>query len=66
MLLPGKKIVPERIREHRKTYYAALQELDRSWDAGNLELQPMEAYLAELFESQLAEAEQEENAAQAK
>lgn len=65
-LLPGKKIVPERIREHRKPYYLALQEMDRFWDAGNLELQPMEAYLAELLQAQLLEAEQDEIAAQAK
>lgn len=30
-LLPGKKIVPERIRENRQPYYQALQAADRHW-----------------------------------
>jgi len=52
-LLPGKKIVPERIREKRAPYVAALREVDRHWAAGNLELAPMEAYIADLLEAQL-------------
>src|SRR5260221_1123928 len=32
-LLPGTKIVPERIRAARKPYYAALQAADRHWEA---------------------------------
>lgn len=54
-LLPGKKIVPERIRENRGPYVAALRDVDRNWDAGNLELRAIEAYLAELLEAQLAD-----------
>ena len=52
-LLPGDKIVPERIRENRAPYYAALQAADRAWNAGHYDLTEMEAYLAGLLEAQL-------------
>jgi Fic family protein len=52
-LLPGRKIVPERIREDREPYVAALRAADSAWDAGNLDLSEMEAYLARLLEAQL-------------
>lgn len=54
-LLPGRKIVPERIRENRKPYYAALRAADTAWDNGNLDISAMENYLAELLEAQLTE-----------
>jgi Fic family protein len=56
-LLPGKKIVPERIRENRSPYVAALRAADRAWDAGNLDISAMEAYLASLLEAQLKDAD---------
>ncbi len=37
-LLPGNKIVPERIREHRESYYAALQATDPAWDEGHFDV----------------------------
>lgn len=52
-LLPGRKTVPERIRESREPYVAALKEVDKIWAQGNLELAPMEDYLATLVEAQL-------------
>ncbi len=52
-LLPGRKIVPERIRENRAGYVVALQSADRAWSQGNLDLTDMEAYLAELLAAQL-------------
>jgi len=52
-LLPGRKIVPERIRESRPTYVAALEASDRAWDRGHLDLSDMESYLAGLLEAQL-------------
>jgi len=55
-LLPGKKIVPERIREQREPYVAALRSADRFWDLGNLDLTEMDAYLARLTAEQLREA----------
>jgi Fic family protein len=52
-LLPGDKIVPERIRENRKPYYEALKTADRAWADGNLDLSELEAYLAHLLDQQL-------------
>ena len=55
-LLPGKKIVPERIRENRSPYYAAMQAADRAWDLGNFDVSELEKYLARLLTAQLADA----------
>ena len=52
-LLPGDKIVPERIRDNRPPYYAALKSADRAWADGNLDLSELEAYLAGLLDQQL-------------
>jgi Fic family protein len=52
-LLPGRKIVPERIKEDRKGYVEALIAADRAWDAGELDFHVMEEYLAALLEAQL-------------
>jgi Fic family protein len=54
-LLPGKKTVPERIRESREPYVAALRDADRHWAQGNLNLTLMEAYIAGLLEDQLGD-----------
>jgi Fic family protein len=52
-LLPGRKIVPERIRENREGYEEALQHADRAWDDGHLDFMKMEEYLASLLQAQL-------------
>lgn len=52
-LLRGKKILPERIRESRPRYEAALQAADQAWDAGHLDFSAMEDYLAGLVAAQL-------------
>jgi len=54
-LLPGRKIVPERIRENRPPYYAALQAADRHWADGQFNVDELASYLADLLESQLSE-----------
>ena len=51
--LPGSRTVPERIRGDRQPYYDALQEIDRSWAEGHLDVAPLEAYIARLLEAQL-------------
>src|SRR5450759_1643362 len=56
-LLPGRKIVPERIRENRKGYVSGLQAADKAWDGGNLDFSELEAYLAGLLESQLRDTD---------
>lgn len=55
MLLPGRKIVPERIRENRQPYYAALQEADRHWDEGDFNVSTLSSYLGNLLKAQLAD-----------
>jgi Fic family protein len=57
-LLPGKKVVPERIRENRTPYVEALRAADRAWDLGQLDISDMENYLADLLTQQLEEAAQ--------
>ncbi|MFM9863845.1 MAG: Fic family protein [Micropepsaceae bacterium] len=54
-LLPGSKIVPERIRDNRERYYDALREADQAWEQGDLDCSALEAYLADLLTAQLSE-----------
>jgi Fic family protein len=54
-LLPGRRIVPERIRDAREGYESALQAADRAWDSGHLDFTAMEDYLAGLLQAQLEE-----------
>jgi Fic family protein len=54
-LLGGKKIVPERIRDDRAGYEAALEAADRAWDQGHLDFFRMEDYLAALLQAQLTD-----------
>ncbi|HUX68056.1 MAG TPA: hypothetical protein VMV31_11275 [Terriglobales bacterium] len=56
-LLPGKKIIPERIRENRQPYSNALQSADKAWRQGNLDTSELEAYLAGLLAAQLRDAD---------
>jgi Fic family protein len=53
-LLSGAKIVPERIRENRPAYYEALRSADKAWEAGNLDVSDLEAYIAGLLADQLS------------
>ena len=57
-LLPGRRIVPERIRENRDPYYAALHAADVAWDNGKIDVGDLTIYLAGLLRDQLAEANQ--------
>lgn len=54
-LLPGRKTIPERIRENRKPYYAALQSADRAWADGHFDVSKLRNYLSDLVAEQLAE-----------
>lgn len=55
-LLPGRKIVPERIRENRKPYYAALRAADHAWENGHFDVSELATYLGVHLKAQLAEA----------
>ncbi|MGC1398605.1 Fic family protein [Candidatus Binatus sp.] len=52
-LLPGKKTVPERIRENRVPYYDALHAADVAWEAGQLDVSSLADYLGALLKAQL-------------
>lgn len=54
-LLPGRKIVPERIRENRGPYYAALRAADQHWAEGHFNVDELAAYLEQLLKDQLRE-----------
>ena len=55
-LLPGTKIVPERIRENRQPYYDALQASDQAWTQGDFDVNQLAAYLGELLKGQLSDS----------
>lgn len=55
-LLPGKKIVPERIREDRTPYYDALRNADIAWEQGHLDVSMLAKYLSGLLKAQLSES----------
>jgi len=52
-LLPGRKILPERIKDNRSDYVSALVAADAAWDDGHLDFSEMEEFLARLVEGQL-------------
>jgi len=54
-LLPGRKIVPERIRENREPYYAALRAADRAWENGHFDVSELDTYLQALLKAQIAD-----------
>jgi Fic family protein len=54
-LLPGRKIVPERIRDNRTPYYAALRAADRAWADGHFDVSELDGYLSNLLMDQLSE-----------
>jgi hypothetical protein len=54
-LLRGNKIVPERIREDREPYYAALRSADQAWANGHYDVTELAEYLQRLLKAQLAE-----------
>lgn len=56
-LLPGSKIVPERIRENRAPYYSALQAADVAWEQGHFDVSELAKYLSGLLLQQLSERE---------
>ncbi|MFT6659476.1 Fic family protein [Maritalea sp.] len=54
-LLPGNKIVPERIRENRQPYYDALKEADENWAEGHFDVSALAEYLQDILKAQLSE-----------
>jgi Fic family protein len=56
-LLPGSKIVPERIREDRTPYYAALRAADVAWEQGHFDVSQLAKYLSGLLVLQLSDTQ---------
>lgn len=56
-ILPGRKILPERIRENRDGYVSALRAADQAWAQGHLDLSELDKYLAGLLVAQLKNAD---------
>jgi hypothetical protein len=54
-LLPGRKIVSERIRENRERYCDALEAADRAWEVGQYDVSQLAELLEELLLAQLSE-----------
>ncbi|MGD0798837.1 MAG: Fic family protein [Acidobacteriaceae bacterium] len=54
-ILPGSRIVPERIRDNRQPYYEALQAADRAWEDGQFDVSQLAAYLSDLLKAQLGD-----------
>ena len=53
-LLPGTRIVPERIRENREPYVAALRAADEAWAEGHFDVNELAGYLGDLLKGQLS------------
>lgn len=64
--LPGTKLLPERIRENRDEYVAALKTADASLAAGQLDLTALHGLLARLLNEQLSESADEMAAGESK
>jgi Fic family protein len=54
-ILPGNKIVPERIRENRQPYYESLRAADLAWENGHFDVSNLATYLSDLLKAQLTE-----------
>ena len=54
-ILPGSKILPERIGEHRAEYYEALSDADEAWSKGKVNVEKLESLIKQLLEEQLRE-----------
>jgi Fic family protein len=52
-VLPGEETIPKQIMEDRSAYYQALQEADRAWAKGRLDLSEMESLLSGMLAKQL-------------
>ncbi|MBO9575859.1 MAG: Fic family protein [Sphingobium sp.] len=55
-LLPGSQTVPEQIAADRTPYYLALEEADRHWESGKLDLSVLEELLDQCLATQLLSA----------
>jgi Fic family protein len=55
-LLPGAPSIPEQISNDKKPYYDALEEADRAWTAGKIDVSVLEGLLSSMLARQLLDA----------
>jgi Fic family protein len=58
-LLPGTPTIPEQIAANKEPYYKALEEADRAWDSGRVDVSALERLLADMLAQQLLNAAKE-------
>ncbi|MCB9384578.1 MAG: Fic family protein [Bryobacterales bacterium] len=52
--LPGARTIPEQISEDKRPYYTALEDADREWAGGKVDLSSLETLIYSLLTNQLA------------
>jgi Fic family protein len=52
--LPGDRTIPEQISENKRPYYTALEDADREWAEGKMDLSSLENLIYTLLTNQLA------------
>jgi hypothetical protein len=55
-LLPGAPSIPEQIAEDKKPYYDALEDADRAWTLGQIDVGVLESLLGGMLATQLLNA----------
>lgn len=58
-LLPGTPTIPEQIAANKEPYYKALEEADKAWSSGKVDVSALERLLADMLAQQLLNAAKE-------
>jgi Fic family protein len=58
-LLPGTPTIPEQIAANKEPYYKALEDADRAWGSGKVDVSALERLLADMLAQQLLNAAKE-------
>jgi Fic family protein len=58
-LLPGTPTIPEQIAANKEPYYKALEEADKAWSLGKVDVSALERLLADMLAQQLLNAAKE-------
>jgi Fic family protein len=58
-LLPGTPTIPEQIASDKKPYYDALEEADKAWASGRIDVSALESLLSDMLAQQLLNAAKE-------
>lgn len=52
-ILPGKRTIPDQIADNKTPYYKALENADRAWQAGRIDLSAMKELIGSMLAQQL-------------